>query len=136
MRAELRRGIDPHRARDELVAVNLQAKRDNAKKATLAELFSDYVQTLTLAKKRSATDVRYLLDVALKALDGKRKAAAVKKTDISEFIKAKAKDAGVMMANRLHPRHSCSASACRVSISCHSELKSRRSWCSSCFSMY
>ena len=99
--AQVRSGIDPQRARDERIASTLKAKREHTAKATLAELFHDYVTTLTLAKKRSAEGVRYLLDVAEKALGPKRKAADIVTTDISEFIKAKAKEAGTM-ANRLH----------------------------------
>ena len=99
--ALVRSGIDPQRARDERIASALKAKREHSEKATLGELFHDYVTTLTLAKKRSANDVRYLLDVAEKALGAKRKAADIVTTDISEFIKAKAKEAGTM-ANRLH----------------------------------
>ena len=99
--AKVRSGIDPQQARDEKIAAAVKAKREHAAKATLGELFHDYVTTLTLAKKRSANDVRYLLDVAEKALGPKRKAADIVTTDISEFIKAKAKEAGTM-ANRLH----------------------------------
>jgi integrase len=99
--AKVRGGVDPHQARDEKIASTLKAKREHSEKATLAELFQDYVTTLTLAKKRSAGEVRYLLDVAEKALGAKRKAADIVTTDVSEFIKAKAKEAGTM-ANRLH----------------------------------
>lgn len=101
IRQQVREGIDPQQKRDETIKATVKAKREHLAKATLADLFHDYVTKLTLAKKRSANDVRYLLDVAEKALGAKRKAADIVTTDISEFIKAKAKEAGTM-ANRLH----------------------------------
>jgi integrase len=101
VRQQVREGIDPQQKRDETIKAAVKAKREHLAKATLGDLFHDYVTKLTLAKKRSANDVRYLLDVAEKALGSKRKAADIVTTDISEFIKAKAKEAGTM-ANRLH----------------------------------
>jgi integrase len=100
VKKQVREGSDPQANRVARVKAIVDNQREQEAKATVAELFADYVQSLRNKKQRSAESTKAFLNPIEQAL-GNSKAGDIQRHQVAAIIEAKAKTAGTS-ANRTH----------------------------------